>query len=94
MLHVLLALPDVLDDLVSHPPAVGVTEHEAVRARDLRSLERSERVLAVLLEAVEEVLGVVDDLLEVLEEVGDRVADHGDVLFERGAERVRHVKVP
>ena len=62
----LLDLSDDVDDFVRHAAAVGVAEHEAVRARRLRRLERGQRVLAVPLVAVEEVLGVVDHLLEVL----------------------------
>jgi hypothetical protein len=73
---------------------IAVTEHEAVGARRLRGQERPHRVAGVALEAVEEMLGVVDDLLEVLEEVRDRVSDHRHVLLERGAERRGHVEVP
>src|SRR5713101_7293723 len=93
-LHVLLDLADDLHDLVRQAAAVGVAEDQAAGARGLGGSEGLERVLAVLLEAVEEVLGVVDNLLEVLEEVGDRVPDHVDVLVERRPEGVRHVEVP
>ena len=93
-LHVLLDLADDLRDLVRQPSAIGVAEDEAVRARGLCRPEGGQSIVAVLLEAVEEVLGVVDDLLEVLEEIDDGVADHGDVLVEGGPERVGDVKVP
>ena len=93
-LHHLLHGTEDLDDLVRHAAAVGVAEDEAVRARRLRRPQGGQRVLAIPLEAVEEVLGVVDDLLEVLVEVGDRVADHGEVFLERGAERRGDVEVP
>ena len=65
-----------------------------MRTRGLCRPEGGQSIVAVLLEAVEEVLGVVDDLLEVLEEIDDGVADHGDVLVEGGPERVGDVKVP
>src|SRR6266851_2784053 len=93
-LHRALDLLDDGGDLVRQAPPVGVAEHEAVGPRGLRGAQRPHRVLRVALEAVEEVLGVVDDLLEVLEEVRDRIRDHGHVLLERGAERRGHVEVP
>ena len=93
-LHVPLDLADDLRDLVRQPSAIGVAEDEAVRTRGLCRPEGGQGVLAVLLEAVEEMLGVVDDFLEVLEEVDDGVADHGDVLVEGGSERVGDVQVP
>ncbi len=77
----------------TQPPLVSQRTRQW-RARRLGGAQRGQRVLAVPLEPVEEVLGVVDHLLEVLEEIRDRVADHGDVLFQRGAERRRHVEVP
>ena len=59
----------------SVPPLVSQSTRQS-RAGRLGRPQRRQRVLAVALEAVEEVLGVVDDLVAVLAEVGDRVADH------------------
>ena len=57
-------------------------------------LEGFEGVVGVALEAVEEVLGVVDDLADVGGEKADRVANHREVLSQRDAEDLGGLEVP
>ncbi len=92
---------DVLDDrtdrvfdLVRERTAVGVAQHEAVGARERRSLEHPEAELGVRPVAVEEVLGIEEHGEAVGLEVLDRIGDHRDTFVERGLERFEHVVVP
>ena len=57
-------------------------------------LQRPQGVVGVPLEAVEEMLGVVDHLGDVRCAEGDRVGDHPQVLVERDAEDLVDVQVP
>ena len=74
---------DVLD-LVRQRTAVGVAQHDVAGALQHGGLERPERELGVLLEAVEEVLHVDQHLAAVAVQELDRVGDHRRALVERG----------
>ena len=74
--------------------AVGVAEHEAVRAGVKSSLERAEGKVPARLVAVEEVLGIVDHLAAERLEVGDRGADHLQVLLLGHAQGALGVQAP
>ena len=77
-----------LGDLGRQRPAVGVAERDDVGAGAFGRLPGCERVLAVVLAAVEGVLGVVDHELAVLLQEAHGVADHREVLFRR---RLQHL---
>ena len=75
--------PDVDDDpdeLVGQRAAVRVAQDERPGAGLARGPQRRERVVAVGLVAVEEVLGVVDRLAAAIDDEADRVRDHVEVL--------------
>ena len=74
---------DVAEDahqLVGQRAAVGVAQDERPGAGLAGRPQRGERVVAVGLVAVEEVLGVVDHLAAVVGDEADRVRDHVQVL--------------
>ena len=78
---------------VSVPPLVS--HRTSVRAPGLAGRPKVvERVAAVGLVAVEEVLGVVDRLAPAVGDEADRVRDHVEVLLRRGAEDLGHVEQP
>ena len=79
-------------DLLGQAAAVGVAEHEHVRAGVPRGGERRQRVVGIVLVAVEEMLGVVDHLAAVRLEVAHGVGDHRAVLRRLDAEDVRDVQ--
>ena len=86
--------PHDLRHLRRQAAAVRVAQHEAAGPGALGRAQGLERVVAVALEAVEVVLGVVDDLLDVPDEEGHRVGDHEEVLGQRRLERVGDVEGP
>ena len=91
------ARPHVADDrdeLVGQRPAVRVAQDERPRAGLARGPQRRQRVVAVGLVAVEEVLGVVDRLAPVIDHEADRVGDHVEVLGRRRAQDLDDVEQP
>ena len=74
--------------------AVGVAERHDVGARSLGGLPGGERVLAVVLVAVERVFGVVDDEPAVVLQMSDRVSDHREVLLGRRLQNLPDVQQP
>ena len=81
-------------DLARHGSAIGVAQRDHVGARTLGGLPRGERVLRIVLVAIERVLGVVHDELSVLFQASHRVGHHRQVLFRRGLQYVMHVQQP
>ena len=77
----------------SAPPLVS---HRTIQAAPAAAAAwmRPQGVVGVVLEAVEEMLGVVDHLAAVRRAEGDRVGDHPQVLVERDAEDLVDVQVP
>ena len=75
-------------------PAVGVAEHDKIRAGLLRRLPGRQRVFGIVLVPVEGVLGVVNDELAVVLEKAHRVADHRQVLIGRRAQDFLDVQQP
>jgi len=73
---------------------VGVAQDDHVRAGGQGGLDGFFRVDAVVLEAVEKMLRVVDDLPPVRLQVGDGIADHGQVLRERDVQDLPDMQVP
>ncbi len=84
----------IVEDLVGETAAVGVAQAQAVGAGFGRGGQRLQRVVRIVLVAVEEVLGVEHHFLAVLLEVAHRVADHAQVLVERRAQDFQHLVVP
>ena len=74
--------------------AVRVAEHDEVGAAALGSLPRRERVCAVVLAAVERVLGVVHDELAMRFEVPHGIFDHGQVFCRRRLQDLEDVQEP
>ena len=74
--------------------AVGVAEDERGGAGLAGASQDRKRVVRVVLEAVEEVLGVEDDLAAVGLEERDGLGDHVEVLLRGGAEHFAHVQLP
>ena len=79
--------------LVRQRATVGVAQHDVAGALDHRRLERPERELGVLLEAVEEVLHVDQHHAAVAAQELDRVGDHRRAFLERGLQRLGDVVV-
>ena len=69
-------------------PTVGVAQHADVGASTRGCLEHAQPVVAVVVVAVEEVLEVDEDPTSLAHEVLDGVAHHGEVLVQRGSERL------
>src|SRR5512139_4066892 len=75
-------------------PAVRIAEHQAVRARLLGGQQALEREVMVILETVEEVLGVEEDFFRVFLEVGHGVRDYIEVFLETDLQGLPDVEVP
>ena len=78
-------------DLVRERAAVRVAGAEPVRAARDRRAEARERVSFVVLEPVEEVLGVEDHFPLVLFQESHRLLNHREVLCERDSEGLRYM---
>jgi hypothetical protein len=74
-------------DLLGQGAAIGVAEHDDLRSRIDGGVHECGRVVAVELEAIEEVLGVDHDPAPLPGQVPHGVAQHGEVLLARGAQR-------
>ena len=86
--------PMIAQQLVGEGAAVRVAQHERPGAGLARGAQGRERVVAVGLVAVEEVLGVVDRLAPAIDDEADRVRDHVEVLGRRRAQDLDHVEQP
>ena len=84
--------PGDLGDFGRQRAAVGVAEHDDVRAGPLGGLQRRQGMRAVFLEAVEAVLGIVDDEFAVLLQKAHGVGDHREVLVGRGLQDLADVQ--
>ena len=74
--------------------AVGVAQADDIGSGLLGGLPRRQRVLGLILEAVEAVLSIVNHGFPVVLEEADRVADHADVLVGFGAQHLGDVQQP
>ena len=81
-------------DVAGQAAAVGVAEHDEVRTALDGGCDGLKRVVAVVPEAVEEVLRVVDRFAAVPPQVGNRVPDHGQVLLQPVFHHLGDVQVP
>ena len=81
-------------DFLRQTTAVGIAQHDAIRARFFRRLPGGQRVFGLVFVAVESMFGVVDDDFAVVFEKLDRVADHREIFIRRGAEHFRDVQQP
>jgi hypothetical protein len=72
-------------DLAGQRGPVGVAQHDALGAGRGGRAQALDRVVAVLAQAVEEVLGVEDHALALPDEEGDGLRDHRQVLRARDA---------
>jgi hypothetical protein len=81
-------------DLRGQGRAVGVAEHHRLGAGAGGRAQAGQRVAAVVAEAVEEVLGVVDHALALGDEERDRLGDHRQVLVARDAHDLLEVQPP
>ena len=85
------------NDLADFPrqgAAVGVAQHDPVRARVLRRLQHRQRVFGIVFEPVEEMLRVENDFQPAALQKRDGFADHRQILFQRRLQRGVHVEVP
>lgn len=87
-------LGDGVSDVLGQGSAVGVAEHEELRAGGAGGLERLQGVAGVGRVAVKEVLRVEEHGLARAHEELHGVKDHVEVVLQRGAQDVRDVKVP
>ena len=81
-------------DLRRQASAVGVAQADDIGPGLLGGLPGGQRVVGLVLEAVEAVLGVVHHGLPVVLEEADRVADHAEVLVGLGAEHLGDMEQP
>ena len=87
-------LGDGVADVLGQGSAVGVAEHEELRAGGAGGLERLQGVAGVGRVAVKEVLRIKEHGLARAHEELHGVKDHVEVVLQRGAQDVRDVKVP
>ena len=80
--------------LVRERAAVGVAQDQRPGAALPGGPQGLDGVGRVVLEAIEEVLGVVHDLAPVIDDEADGVRDHVEVLGRRGAQHLDHVELP
>ena len=92
--HVLRDIRDDALDLVRQRPAVGVTEHDPARTGIEGCLGNGERIIAVALVAIEEMLTIDHRLALRFNDGADRLIDRLKVFFIRNAERNAYVVVP
>ena len=92
--HVLVDVRDDGGDLVRQRAAVGVAQHHPARARLVGRSGHRQRIGAVGLVAVEEMLAVDHRLAVGLHDRLDRLRDAFEVLLVADAERHAHVIVP
>ena len=91
------ALPHIGDGLphvVGQRAAVGVAQHQRLRARFLRRRQDGQCEVGVAPVAVEEVLRIEEDAQVVLAQEAHGVGHHGDRLVEGGAQGLGDVAVP
>ena len=74
--------------------AVGIAQADDIGTGLLGRLPRGQRVLGLILEAVEAVLGIVHHGFSVVFQEADRVADHADVLIGLGPQHLGDVQEP
>ena len=74
--------------------AVGIAQHQNVRARALGGFQRPQREIRVGQKAVEEMLRVVDHFAAVLLQVAHGLRDQHEVLFFGDAQRPLRVQFP
>ena len=88
-----LGLRDDASDLLGERSSVGIAQDDPLGACLGGGLNGRERVLGIGLEAIEEVLRIVDHC-GALREIGHALADHVEVFLQGYAEDFRGVKVP
>ena len=81
-------------DVAGQAAAVGVAQHDEVGTALGGGRDGLKRVVAVVPEAVEEVLRVVDHFAAVLPQAGHRVPDHGQVFLQPVFHHLGDVQVP
>ena len=91
---VLHHLFDDILDLVRQRAAIGVAQHDPARARFMRRARALQGVIAIGLEAVEEMLAIKNGLAPMLAHVFDRVRNAVEVLVQRAAQRHMHMVIP
>ena len=92
--HMLVDIRDDGGDLVRQRAAVGVAQHHPARARLVCGRRDGQRIGAVGLVAVEEMLAIDHGLAIALHDRLDRLRDAFEVLLVGDAERHAHVIVP
>ena len=91
----LLGGADALGDFLRQRATVGVMQSDHnTGARVLGGPQRLQGVFGVVLEAVEEVLGIIKHFTVGGLAQGDRVRDHAQVLLQRRTEHLGDVHVP
>ena len=81
-------------DLMRQRSAIGVAQHDPSGSGRVRRLGAGQRVVAVGLEAVEEMLAVEDRLAAFRKRRLDRLADVFEVLLKRAAEHHMNMIIP
>ena len=74
--------------------AIGIAQHDQVRASLMGGLDGRQRVVWILAKAVEEMLGVIEDLAIMLLQEANRVGDHGEILLEADPKHLGDVQRP
>src|SRR5206468_640228 len=75
-------------------PAVGIAEHDPVRAGSLGGQQCFESIDRVSAKAVEEMLRIIDHLTTLRFQVGDRIRDQLEVPLKWDSQRFGDVQIP
>ena len=83
-----------LSHLAWQRATVGVAQNHKIRTGLFGRLPRGQRVLRIILVAIQRMLGIVNHLALVLFEKRNRVGDHCDVFLRRGSQHFLHMQQP
>ena len=81
-------------DFVGQRAAVGIAQHDALRARQRRRANRLQRVLRVCLVAVKVMLGVKEHPPAALRQKRHRIRNHSQIFFQRCLQHALHMQIP
>ena len=83
-----------LRDELRQRSAIGIAQHQQVRTRAVRRAQRRQRVVRIVLVAVEKMLRVVEHLASVAFQKRHGVRDHREVFLPRHPEHLDHLERP
>src|SRR2546427_8273408 len=86
--------PDGLSPLAGKPPAVGIAQHDPIRASFFGGLQALQCILRIRAKAVEKMLRVEDDFVGMSLHISDGIRDDLQICLLADSKVVSHVEIP